>query len=711
VSKQAGFAYRPALDGVRALAVAAVLLFHAGVAWLPGGFLGVDAFFVLSGYLITSLLLSERARRGRIRLGAFWLRRARRLLPALLVVLVVVGFAFRDVLPPVELGLLRFDALAALGYVANWRMVYRGADYFAQTAAPSPLQHTWSLGIEEQFYLLWPLIVVAVPALLLLSRRLVRHTNTVLLALCVSGVVASEAVAALLYRPDNVDRAYFGTDARAQALLVGCALAILLASPHSEAGSEASTASERTGLPDWAGDAVAVAGVGGIVVVGWLWTHAHGTDGWLYRGGLTVGAVAVAAVIAHAVQRPDAAVARVLAIAPLVWLGRISYGVYLWHWPLFALLTADRTGWHGPALLALRLAATLAVAAVSFVLIEEPIRRGRWPLGWQPTVRWRPEWPVRPTPWLRPAVVGVSAAAALGLTATSILYSTEPESAVDVSAPVITLPSVVPTPTASGSSQPVLPMQRAGRKVGTLPRVTFFGDSVSWSLGTYLPATPGLSVTVRSIQGCGIARLPDVMQLGLPHGNYPGCPTWDSRWRRGVNADDPDVAVILLDRWELMDRRLDGRYQHVGQPQYNAYLTGELELAISIAGSHGARVVLLTAPYTHRAERPDGGLYDEDQPARVDAWNRLLYQAAVRHAGTVSVIDLNRRVCPDGEFTWTIDRLRIRSDGLHFTPQGVQRWIAPWLLPQLATLALGGSLPSPTPTPLPSPSPTTSPSN
>jgi hypothetical protein len=155
-----------------------------------------------------------------------------------------------------------------------------------------------------------------------------------------------------------------------------------------------------------------------------------------------------------------------------------------------------------------------------------------------------------------------------------------------------------------------------------------------------------------------------------------------------VAKDDPDVSVILLDRWELMDRKLDGTYQHVGMPGYDAYLTGELNLAISIASAGGAQVVLLTAPYTHRAERPDGGLYDEDQPDRVDAWNRLLRAAAARHPRNVTVIDLNERVCPDHKFTWTIGSMQIRSDGLHFTPEGVQQWIAPWLLPQLATIAV-----------------------
>src|SRR5215475_1344618 len=173
------FGYSPALDGLRAFAVASVLLFHAGVPGLDGGFLGVDAFFVLSGFLITSLLLAEHAKHGAIKLAAFWARRARRLLPALLLVLVAVAIAGHYLLISDDLSLLRTDELAALFYVANWRMIYRGTGYFAATATPSPLQHTWSLGIEEQFYVLWPLLIVG-----LLAALTLRRTRRVLFLVC-----------------------------------------------------------------------------------------------------------------------------------------------------------------------------------------------------------------------------------------------------------------------------------------------------------------------------------------------------------------------------------------------------------------------------------------------------------------------------------------------------------------------------------------------
>ncbi|MDZ5443876.1 acyltransferase family protein [Micromonospora sp. 4G57] len=654
-------AYQPALDGVRALAVAAVLAFHGGVAALPGGFLGVDAFFVLSGFLITSLLLAEHRDTGRIDLTAFWGRRIRRLLPALLLVLLVVLLVSRQLLPGTELPALRWDALAALGYLANWRMAHRSGDYFAATGSPSPLQHTWSLGIEEQFYLVWPLLLVA--QLAWTARRARRRGAGAppsppevggLRTVTLLGTAGSALAAAALFAPGAVDRVYYGTDTRAVALLVGAGLAVLLTRRTTPAGTPA-----RVRHPVLGGLALA-----GAVGTGWLWATADGGDGWVYRGGLTLAALAVAAVIAHATVSPTAPTARLLALAPLVRLGRISYGVYLWHWPLFQWLTAERTGLTGGALLAVRCAVTLAAATGSYLLVERPIRRAR-------------RLP-RPAPAVAgAAVAGVAAVAAFG---------TVPP------APRSRPPIALDAPAAAAGGAPespasAPPAHRPGRKPGA-PRVDFLGDSVAWSLGTYLPPQEKLTVSVRAVQGCGIARLPELHYLGEPHPNYPGCEHWDDRWRRGVRADDPDVAVILLDRWELMDRKLDGRWQHVGDPAFDRYLTGELDRAIGVAAERGAHVTLLTAPYTHRAERPDGGLWPEDDADRVDAWNRLLRAAAERHGATV--LDLNRRVCPDGRFTWEAGGVRVRSDGLYFTPEGVQEWIAPWLLPQLYRIAVRG---------------------
>jgi hypothetical protein len=247
-------------------------------------------------------------------------------------------------------------------------------------------------------------------------------------------------------------------------------------------------------------------------------------------------------------------------------------------------------------------------------------------------------------------------------------------------------------PSSDRASPATPPILRAGRQPGTQPRIDIFGDSVAWTLGTYLPAYPGLTVTTRAIEGCGLTLLADVRQLGTPHRLYDYCPGWPGRYQAAVTGDDPDISVLLINRWELMDAQLDGRYQHVGEPEFDRYLLGQLDRAVTIISARGARVVLLTAAYTHRAERPDGGLYDEDQPSRVNAWNALLRTENSRRPGQTVVLDLNALVCPGGRYTDSVGGLDVRSDGLHFTPDGVQQLIAPWLLPKLRTLALTGAL-------------------
>ncbi len=223
---------QPALDGLRAVAVIAVLLFHGGVAGARGGFLGVDVFFVLSGYLITMLLLREQQATGRIALGAFWARRARRLLPALFFVLAAVAVYAAFLVEPQARLSLRLDGLATLGYVGNWRQLGAEGGYFAQGATPSPLRHTWSLSIEEQFYLVWPLVVVA----LLRGRRLTRSRVRRVLVVAAVAALASAVLMSVLLGGD-VSRVYYGTDTRAQSVLVGCALAALLRLRRTPAGT------------------------------------------------------------------------------------------------------------------------------------------------------------------------------------------------------------------------------------------------------------------------------------------------------------------------------------------------------------------------------------------------------------------------------------------------------------------------------------------
>ena len=212
--------YQPALDGLRAVAVSVVVLYHLGYSWMRGGFMGVDAFFVLSGFLITSLLLHERRRTGRTHFGNFWSRRARRLLPAVFLMIAVVTWYGSTVVGVYSLDTLRWDAVSGVLYYANWHFIASGQSYFSLFVAPSPLTHLWSLAIEEQFYLVWPLVFAFVA-----SRSRLRT----LFAVCVGGVVASQILMIALYDEADPSRAYYATPARLNTMLIGCALAVLLA--------------------------------------------------------------------------------------------------------------------------------------------------------------------------------------------------------------------------------------------------------------------------------------------------------------------------------------------------------------------------------------------------------------------------------------------------------------------------------------------------
>ena len=346
----------PALDGLRTIAVFGVLLFHAGLTWMPGGFLGVDVFFVLSGYLITSLLLAERAADGRIDLARFWLRRARRLLPAVVVVVaacVLLAFA----LAANEAARVRGDALSSLLYFNNWHQIFTEQSYFDAAGRPSLLRHLWSLSVEEQFYVLWPLAIAF--GLARLSRG--RFLGTTLAVALLSALLM-----AVLFDPSgDPSRVYYGTDTRLTPLLLGAALAFVwpMRPARGRTGPRASAVL----------NAMALAGLAGVL---YAFFFAHEFDSWLYRGGLTLVAGATAVLLA-AIVHPACAVARPLASAPMVWLGERSYGIYLWHWPVMTLTRPEfDLSWSLWILVPLQLAATVGLAAASYRWVEMPFRRG-----------------------------------------------------------------------------------------------------------------------------------------------------------------------------------------------------------------------------------------------------------------------------------------------------------------------------------------------
>jgi len=360
--------YLPGLDGLRALAIIGVLLYHAGIDWLPGGFLGVDVFFVISGFLITSLILEEYDRSGRIDFKRFYLGRARRLLPAVVVLLIVVGIAVLFVYQD-ALSAFRQDALATIFYVNNWWYVLVDQSYFESMGRPPLLKHLWSLSVEEQFYLIWPVV-----ALLLVrsgGRPLVRR---IALLLAVASTVWMAVIAIRNGYPVDADpsRAYFGTDSHSMGLLVGAALATVWRPGRLS-----------THIPRGTQVIVTGTGIVALAVVVAFYLFVGEFTPWLYRGGFLALAFFTTVLIA-AVTHPASVLGPALGVGVLRYLGRRSYGIYLWHWPIFMV---TRPGidvpWSEPVAFAARLALTLGIAELSYRLVEMPIRRGALGRAWK----------------------------------------------------------------------------------------------------------------------------------------------------------------------------------------------------------------------------------------------------------------------------------------------------------------------------------------
>jgi peptidoglycan/LPS O-acetylase OafA/YrhL len=653
--------YLPALDGLRAVAVIGVLAFHGGISWLPGGFLGVDTFFVLSGFLITSLLLREWESAGTIALTAFWARRARRLLPALFALVLLVVCVAPFAMPSGTYPGLRGDAISALLYVANWRFVFAGTAYFAQSAPASPLAHTWSLAIEEQFYLFWPIVVLLV---LTWTKRLAP-----LLWVCLAGALASCVEMALLFRAGaSITRLYYGTDTRAQALLVGAALAVGLAMVAGERGE--ATGNKGAWRPQTRiGRAVlamlALAGVSGGAA---MWATTTGTSPLLYEGGFLLMAVCAAAVVACVVCLPAGLLARALSALPLRALGRISYGVYLWHYPLFLWVDGQRTGLQGAALFAVRCALTLTVATASFLLLERPIRRGRM-------LRGRHAW--------------LSAPAGIALSALVVVAATLPASMAPVSA----------APAARGSTV----------------RVLTIGDSTALTLGVALSEDAGhYGIKDRdvAILGCGVTEGTEVRVTGrvlpvaracnssplppdtprletvpTPYGvsaTTPEGERWTTWYRGWVARDRPEVVVILAGRWEVVTRTFRGHWTNILHPGFAAYVQRELLRTVELVTARGAKAVLMTSPCFDAGEQPDGQPWPTDAPARLAAYNRIVKEVAARAGPSATVFGLDALVCPGGVFHRVLDGVVVRSpDGVHFSASAGQflgRRIWPFVL-------------------------------
>jgi peptidoglycan/LPS O-acetylase OafA/YrhL len=367
-----GQRYMPGLDGLRAIAVLGVVLYHLKFGWAEGGLLGVGVFFTLSGYLITDILLNQ-VNRGGIKLKSFWLARARRLLPALFLMLIVVT-AWVTVIGPHQPSDFRVAVLSAVGYFNNWWLILHNVSYFARFAPPSPLNHLWSLSVEEQFYIVWPFLLMAALHFVPEARRKAgprpRLAAVTLVAALCSGILM-----AVLYHPSlDPSRVYYGTDTRALELLVGAALAMVW--PSRRLTGKVTAQARRT---------IDAAGLAGLILIGLMFWRSNEFSPFLYRGGFALLALGTALSVA-AFAHPASRLGPIVGCKPMQWIGERSYGIYLWTLPIIVLTSPQ--GVHGPNLLRaiLQVAAIGAVAELSWRYVENPIRHGALGRLWK---RWK----------------------------------------------------------------------------------------------------------------------------------------------------------------------------------------------------------------------------------------------------------------------------------------------------------------------------------
>jgi peptidoglycan/LPS O-acetylase OafA/YrhL len=639
----------PALNGLRGIAVIGVVAYHLQLSWAKGGYLGVDLFFVLSGFLITTLLLEEWVGSGRINLAAFWGRRARRLLPALFLVVAALAlylvcnaiFGAPGANGLIDLAGLRGDAIATLLYVNNWHLIYAHQSYFAQFSTPSPLQHTWSLAIEEQFYLVWPLLLLV---LLRYGRRGWRRLG--LVTTIVLGVGSSVLMALLFHPGVDPSRIYYGTDTRLFDLMAGATLAFLAA-----ARGQPGASARRT--LHWVGPVAAV-------VLAVFWVRAGTAGGlptnFMFEGGFLVCAALAALIVADARLIAPGRFARALAWRPLHFIGTISYGIYLWHWPVIVYLDGARTGLSTWPLDLLRVAVTLLASTASYYLVERPIRLAKWRGG----VRM----------WIAP-LAGV-------VTAVAIVIATIPAvadpSTVAGTTRLAPSGSVSAAPGTGGyAKQQPIRLAQAPTPANPL-RVMIIGDSVmhdaSYGITASLQATGEATVSTRTIDGFGLDGS-----------------SWQTSFPSLVQQTRAQLVVASWSWDQYGPATPNALHQPV---QYTALL--RRAVATLLAPGDGVEGVIFTQfPQSGdlaAANPANTASYNRERRAGVVAWNTIAEKMASDFPGKVMYFPLADSIMLHGTYSaWlppegdphapSSQWLRVRKlDNVHLCPEGSARYAA-----------------------------------
>jgi peptidoglycan/LPS O-acetylase OafA/YrhL len=635
--------YLPPLDGVRGYGIFIMLAYHGGSKAIPGAFFMVSLFFTMSGYLITALLIDEHQRKGGISLKKFWERRIRRLMPAAL--LGIAMAMFLQWLFEVGSGpSLRGDLLGALGYSANWRFAVTNADYGSIFKAESPIQPFWSLAIEEQFYLAFPLLFLGLAVLARKRRSVLIGVFSIAAAACFLAGWQTVRV-----EESNTGLAYYATYTRAAEILVGILLAMVMATPWARR-QIASKLGDRTGaLAGW----LAVAGLT------WLVVTVEITDPTVFRGMIFLNTIFTSLLIVSALSNAPGFVARFFSWGAICNIGKLCYGLYVYHWPIFLLLDKERVGVDGVALFAVRLVATFAVATTSYHLIECPIRFNRVRFlntGWR----------------LTGGMVGGFAA---------------------VAAVIMFLPVHEPKMVDLGThGQAHAELTKIPPTAGATPvaNILLVGDSVPYSMIGGLKdwnenhADQQVNIDIYFAAACTLAEPAPMGFLGKIEQPTPGCLQFRDELPNVLADGDYDAVMMVIGQKDVTSRELDGTWRHIGDPVFDEWFAGQVDLFGDMLAQEGVPVMWASATHVRMyrgaaGDSPDTwSNYEDNEPERIDRLNEILGD---RFGGRDGFHKLDfagwLAGLPEGEFS-----SKYRLDGAHYTNEAATM-LAEWAIPQV----------------------------
>lgn len=635
-----------ALDGLRGLAVIAVMAYHVVPDPFTGGWLGVDLFFVLSGFLICSMLLRERERSRTIDYVRFLTRRARRLLPGLALMLIAILVAAMVYETGGRRRSVAIDVVSSALQVSNWRLILAEESYFARVGAPSPIRHTWSLGVQEQFYVLFPLVLLLLFAWTRSYRSMIR----------VFGGLALLSLGAMiwLYEPGtDPSRVYFGTGTRLFELLVGVIGAIVL---HRRA--RRAVRRPRPGRPrGWrrsTEETFGWLGLGALVLLAvWMFTVDEFSP-WLFLGGIAVIDLMAMLVITAATSPYPNVMTRLLAVTPLMKAGDMSYSLYIWHWPVIVYLVPIMDGSSQLARQIAAVVVTVAISWVSYTYVENPIHKH----GLRGLSRPRPRLGPRLATVVGPAVL----AGAVTLAATPALASADSV--------------VVNLPTDPHHGTPVAELP------ADVPRheVVLVGASTAVGLGARgrTEDTPDIDVDVVASLGCDPYVRDKVVGSAQPPESAK-CAAFRENWVAATAAATDPTVVFFLNTGLFSDYVVDGRTVSPPTPEYDAVITGILDELREKAIANGAARVAMINMACH--QRPDFGgdmaVARSNDLGMVQHLNGVIDDWA-KGAGA-DVYDIYGLLCPGGRYFGEVNRLPLYDDGLHFTRQSaplIWQWVA-----------------------------------